>query len=116
MAEATSTPVNTLPTAIAERMARRDFSALCRRCKVRRLALFGSVTTGRFDAARSDLDFLVDFETLGPAAYATAYFDLREGLQVMFGREVDLVTEAALANPYFRSQVHSERQIIFDRI
>jgi hypothetical protein len=34
-------------------------AALCRRCAVRRLDLFGSAATGRFDLERSDLDFLV---------------------------------------------------------
>jgi len=35
---------------------------LCRRFGVRRLDLFGSAATGHFDPARSDLDFLVEFE------------------------------------------------------
>jgi predicted nucleotidyltransferase len=90
-----------------------ELPALCRRWKVRRLDLFGSATTGHFDAAMSDLDFLVDFEPLEPAAYARAYFGLREGLQVLFGREVDLVTQASLTNPYFRRRVESERRNLF---
>ena len=35
---------------------------LCRRFHVRTLDVFGSAVTGRFDPARSDLDFLVQFE------------------------------------------------------
>ena len=48
--------------------------ALCRRFGVRRLDLFGSAATGRFDPTRSDLDFLVVFEEIPPTAYADAYF------------------------------------------
>jgi Nucleotidyltransferase domain len=40
---------------------------LCRRHSVLRLSLFGSAVRQDFDAARSDLDFLVDFEPLSPA-------------------------------------------------
>ena len=88
-------------------------SALCRRFHVRRLDQFGSAATGRFDSARSDLDFLVEFEPLEPAVYADTYFGLREGLIALFGRSVDLVTEASLTNPYFRNRVLAERQTLY---
>jgi predicted nucleotidyltransferase len=98
---------------MSHRQSTGELPALCRRCGVRRLDLFGSAVTEKFDSARSDLDFLVAFESLAPAAYASAYFSLREGLESMFGREVDLVTEASLANPYFRTRVESERRTLF---
>ncbi|MGD0866664.1 MAG: hypothetical protein ABSA49_14015, partial [Rhizomicrobium sp.] len=56
---------------------------------------------------------LAAFDPLAPAAYADAYFGLREGLERLFGREIDLVIEASLANPYFRRQVEAERQNSF---
>ncbi|MGN6033725.1 MAG: nucleotidyltransferase family protein, partial [Thermomicrobiales bacterium] len=37
-----------------------EIRALCERFDVRRLELFGSAATGRFDPAHSDIDFLVD--------------------------------------------------------
>lgn len=87
--------------------------ALCRRFHVRHLDLFGSATDGRFDAAHSDLDFLVAFDDMPEAAYADAYFGLREGLALLFGREIDLLTEAALRNPYLRRQVEAQRRRLF---
>ena len=87
--------------------------ALCRHFHVRHLDLFGSATDGRFDAARSDLDFLVAFDDMPEAAYADAYFGLREGLALLFGREIDLLTEAALENPYLRRQVEAQRRRLF---
>ncbi|MEO5375690.1 MAG: nucleotidyltransferase domain-containing protein [Alphaproteobacteria bacterium] len=87
--------------------------ALCRRYHVRRLDLFGSAATGHFDQNLSDLDFLVEFEPLEPAVYADSYFGFLEELTSLFGRSVDLVTEAALANPHFRRRVLAERRTLF---
>jgi predicted nucleotidyltransferase len=91
-------------------------TALCRRHGARRLAdLFGSATRDDFDAQQSDLDFLVEFEDLEPSQYAQAYFNLKEGLERLFERPVDLVTENSLGNPYFRQRVQSERQNLYAR-
>lgn len=88
---------------------------LCRRHGARRLDLFGSATRDDFDYQRSDLDFLVEFEELAPTQYAQAYFALKEGLERLFGRPVDLVTENNLSNPYFRQRVQNERQNLYAR-
>lgn len=57
---------------------RAELAELCRRHHVLRLSLFGSATRDDFDAERSDLDFLVDFESLSPGEHADAYFGLIE--------------------------------------
>ena len=89
-------------------------SALCRRFGVRRLDLFGSAATGHFDPNRSELDFLVSFDyMLPPCAYADAWFGFRAALEALFGRPVDLLTEAALENPYLRRRVEAERRPLF---
>jgi len=94
---------------------RNEVVALCRRASVRRLDAFGSATRVDFDPARSDIDFLVEFEDLPPAQYAEAYFALKESLESLFGRSVDLVTPSGLENPYFRERVFSERRLIYAR-
>ena len=89
-------------------------TGLCERFHVQRLDLSGSAATGRgFDPARSDLDILVTFDPLPPSEYADAYFDRLEALEALSGRSVDLVTEAALKNPYFRQRVEMERRRLF---
>jgi len=101
-----------IPTALAA-AAPDALPALCRRFHVRQLDLFGSAADGRFDPTHSDLDFLVAFEALPGSAYADAYFGLRDALTGLFGREVDLVTEPALENPYLRRQVEAQRLRLF---
>jgi hypothetical protein len=87
---------------------------VCHRFHVRQLDLFGSAATGRdFDPARSDLDLLVSFDPLPPVEYANAYFGLLEALEALAGRPIDLVTEAALANPFLRRRVDAERVPLF---
>ena len=88
---------------------------LCRQHGARRLDLFGSATRDDFDVQNSDLDLLVEFEDLAPTQYAQAYFDLKEGLERIFERPIDLVTENNLDNPYFRQRVHRERQNLYAR-
>lgn len=87
--------------------------ALCRQFHVRQLDLFGSAADGRFDPARSDLDFLVTFEELPSVSYARSYFGLLEGLGTLHGRDIDLVTERSIRNPYFRHQVETQRRKVF---
>ena len=93
--------------------AAKPLGDLCRQFHVHRLGLVGSAVTGGFDPQRSDLDLLVEFEPMPPGAYADAYFGLREQLEILFGRAIDLLTETALANPYLRRRIDAERQTLF---
>jgi hypothetical protein len=64
---------------------------LCRRFHVRRLEVFGSAARGiDFDPARSDADFLIEFEPhVKPTI--TTLLDVEEALEQTIGRPVDLV-------------------------
>jgi len=92
-----------------------EVAALCRRAGVRRLDAFGSVVRADFNPATSDLDFLVELDDMPPADYAQAYFSLKEGLEILFGLPVDLVTGSSLSNPYFRDRIAAERQNVYAR-
>jgi hypothetical protein len=80
-------------------------SEICRKRHVARLELFGSAVDGRFDPARSDLDFLVDFLPSGGGGLGGDYFSLKADLETLFGREVNLVVKSAIRNRYFRAEV-----------
>jgi predicted nucleotidyltransferase len=84
-------------------------SALCKRYRVARLDVFGSAARGNFASATSDLDFIVTFEPMPPADHADAYFGLLEGLESLFDREIDLIEEEAIKNPYFHRSASASR-------
>jgi len=89
---------------------------LCRRYGVARLYLFGSAASGGFADASSDLDFVVELEDRQPTgSYADRYIGLAEGLERLFGRRVDLVTEDSIRNPYFRREVEATRQLVYEQ-
>jgi predicted nucleotidyltransferase len=103
--------------AVAEIVAKHigEVAALCRRTGARRLRLFGSALREDFEPESSDLDFLVDFDPVVPSQYADSYFALKEGLEKLFGRPVDLVSAGSIENPYFRERIEAESQIVYAR-
>lgn len=100
-----------VPRFITDR--RDDIAALCRRHHAQRLELFGSATRSDFSPERSDLDFLVSFDELPPVEHYDAFFSLKEGLEAMFSRPVDLVVERTVRNPHLRQRVEAERQPVY---
>jgi hypothetical protein len=72
---------------------------------VTHIALFGS---GARDELRieSDIDVLVEFE--GPTTF-DGYFSLRDHLEQIFGRKVDLVSEKGLKP---RARRHVEKDLV----
>lgn len=102
-------PMDLFTTAAASRTA---LAAICREHGVRRLDLFGSQARGAADA--EDVDLLVSLDAPTPGAYADAYLSLKERLEALFGRPVDLVTETALRNPYLRRRIIAERVNLFE--
>jgi predicted nucleotidyltransferase len=85
---------------------------LCRRYGVQRLELFGSATTTVFDPRTSDFDFLLEFKA-GPSNLFERYFGLKESLESLYGREVDLVMIGAMNNPYFIDSVNKTPQLVY---
>lgn len=81
---------------------------VCAKYEVDSLSVFGSFAR---DEARldSDLDLLVSFSRRVSLLRLVA---LERELTQLFGREVDLLTEAALS-PYLRDRILKERQMIY---
>ena len=95
---------------------RSAIESLCRRYDVARLEVFGSAVEGDFDPARSDVDFLVEYQTgsnLGP--WLTRYFELKAELEDLLGCGVDLVMPGAMRNPYFIREVNRTRKSVYAR-
>jgi len=81
-------------------------SEFCRRHKIRRLALFGSVLREDF-RPESDVDVLVEFEK--DVRVGLKFFDIERELSEMMSRKVDLNTPGFLSK-YFRRQILSEAE------
>jgi uncharacterized protein len=92
---------------------RTQVEALCRRFQVERLELFGSSLRRDFRFEESDLDFLVVFPTEASEGYADRFFGLKEGLEALFGRPVDLISASAVSNPYFREGIERSRALLY---
>lgn len=92
---------------------RPEVEQLCRQYRVRRLDAFGSAARDGFRPEDSDLDFLVDFEPPPPGEYRRTYFGLLNELRALFDRDVDLVEESAIKNPYFRESVNATRELLY---
>lgn len=88
-------------------------ATLCQRHHVHTLSVFGSALRDDFDADRSDLDFLVEFQPLAPVAQSRAYFGLLEDLEQLFGRTVDLLDRSALRNPYLRTGIEQTQETLY---
>lgn len=82
--------------------------ALCQKHKVKKLFAFGSVLTNRF-TDKSDIDLVVDFDYVSLEDYADNYFDLKYALENLFSREVDLLEDKAIRNPYLKENVDATK-------
>jgi predicted nucleotidyltransferase len=92
---------------------REELQALCRRFHVRRLDLFGSAARGDFNPEHSDFDFIVEFDRSPPQHPFDSYFGLKEGLEALFDRKVDLVELGAVRNPYLKASILQSRENVY---
>jgi len=87
---------------------------LCKQHKVKELYLFGSILTSKFNKD-SDIDMLVQFDDIDILEYADNYFDFKEKLEKLLGREIDLLENQAIRNPIFRKILDRDKRIVYDR-
>ncbi len=90
-----------------------QLNQICQHYRVIRIDLFGSATDETFDSESSDLDFLVQFSPMSPVEYADCFFGLREALENLFERSIDLVELTAIDNPYFLKAIASQRITLY---
>lgn len=83
----------------------------CRKWQIREMSLFGSVLREDF-TPESDIDILVAFE---PEARWSLwdFIDLRDELSGLLQREVDVVSERGLRNPFRRHEILGSRQVVY---
>ena len=93
---------------------KKKIAEFCRKHHIRKLSLFGSVLRPDF-SPKSDVDVLVEFDQ----RYRITLFDMvhmQEGLETLFGRKVDLISEQGLltSRNYLRKDaIFSSAQVVY---
>jgi predicted nucleotidyltransferase len=85
---------------------------LCDTHNVDKLYLFGSARTTKF-TNESDIDFLVKFKSFDLKLYFSNYIDLKNKLKKLLHREIDLVEEQTLKNPYLINSIEKNKELIY---
>lgn len=93
---------------------RDDIAALCRAYGVERLEVFGSAADGRFDAQRSDFDFIVRMAPHPQETLARRWLGFIDALEALLGRHVDVLGDGPIENPYLRHAVNASRRVLHD--
>lgn len=90
--------------------------ALCKKYRVAKLWVFGSILTPDFNDD-SDVDLSVDFdsETINREGldWADIFFDFMHELEALLGRRIDLVCDDAVKNKIFRKELDTTKLLIY---
>ena len=92
----------------------KELKNICSSLGVKRLYIFGSAVSGDFNK-KSDIDILISFdENLPIEQYTQNYFELHYKLRELFQRDIDIVTERSLSNPYFIENIEKTKKLIYE--
>ena len=92
-----------------------EIERVCRRLPVKRLGLFGSALRQNFSQS-SDVDVLVIFDSGENIDLFDKYFELKEQLEDVFKRQVDLVVDKKFKNPVLRESIDRTRIVIYEAV
>jgi predicted nucleotidyltransferase len=91
---------------------RQAIANLCSRHGVLRLEAFGSILRSDFDLD-SDVDIVVEFEPTAAGSFEN-FLSLKESLETLLERSVDLVELHAIRNRRLRHYIEKGRSPIYD--
>lgn len=90
-----------------------DLEKIFKQHKISKAYIFGSALSEKFNT-KSDIDFLIQFENnLTPLEKGTLWWSLHDSLRNLFDREIDLLTENSLRNPYFIKELNETKRLIY---
>ena len=85
---------------------------LCRLYGVSKLEAFGSILRQDSDPAHSDVDLLVEFQSQVAHSFAN-FLDLKEALEGLLGRRVDLFELHAVRNRRLRYHIEQSKSPLY---
>lgn len=89
-----------------------DFKKLCAMYNVEKMYLFGSALNSNFNK-KSDVDLLVKFKEIELSEYFDNYINFKTKLELLFGREVDLLEEQTLRNPILINSINKSKELVY---
>ena len=89
-----------------------EIRLLCQKNRVKSLYVFGSVLTDQF-TDKSDIDLIVDIDSIDPLEYSDFYFNLKFALEELLRREIDLLESRALKNPYLIANIDQSKTLLY---
>jgi len=87
---------------------------LCDSYDVRALFAFGSVLTDKF-RPESDVDLVIDIADKDPFSYSEKYFNIKSELEQMFKRDIDLLEQKEIRNPYLKAEIDKTKVLIYGK-
>jgi uncharacterized protein len=87
---------------------------LCDAHSVRSLFAFGSITSDRF-RPDSDIDLVVDIDASDPIEYSDHYFALKFQLEQILQREIDLLEQKSISNPFLRKEIDQTKVLVYGK-
>ncbi len=87
---------------------------LCDKHNVKSLFAFGSITTEAF-TPQSDIDLLIDIDSSDPIDYTDNYFAVKFQLEKILKRQIDLLEQKSLRNPYLKKQINQTKVRVYGR-
>lgn len=85
---------------------------ICKEHRVKSFSVFGSVLTDSF-SSDSDIDFVVDFDENNPIKYTDLYFQLKDKLEQILMRKIDLIEERGIKNSFLRKEFDESKVVIY---
>ncbi|MDZ7626599.1 MAG: nucleotidyltransferase domain-containing protein [Ignavibacteriaceae bacterium] len=86
--------------------------AICRQYRVKTLFAFGSAVKDKM-SPDSDIDFVVEIESNDPFIYTENYFELKFQLEKLLKREIDLLEQKAIKNPFLSEEIDSNKVLVY---
>lgn len=87
-------------------------SDACKRYNVKSLHIFGSYADDS-NHELSDIDFIVDFERVGYEGAFEQFMGLKEELEAILNRPVDLLANTRFRNAVFREEVERSKRLVY---
>lgn len=91
-----------------------NFYKICREHSVRYLYGFGSSVTKDFNLKESDIDLIVEIDETDPLKKGEKLISLWDSLESLFKRNIDLLTENSIRNPYLKENINATKVLVYD--